>query len=127
VAIGVTRLIDLYAPNPTFAYGVRSRAAMPHSVAAIARRLWYDRAYVLRYYPGVWGALSARYEAFRASHKANRAWRIHREVHEATLAVYHAGAYPGNRKVKAMLRRAVIMREPAGSAAWHEALAQLRC
>jgi hypothetical protein len=121
------RRVDLEALTKALAYELRSMEKPPVSMAAVARRLGYDHAYLLGRFPGLCRTISARYDAFRASQKATRSWRIHRQVHEATLALHQQGRYPSNRMVKAMLPKRSLMREPAGFAAWHEALAHLGC
>jgi transcriptional regulator with XRE-family HTH domain len=124
---GARRRVDLEALTKALAYELRSMEKPPVWMAAVARRLGYDHAYLLGRFPGLCRTISARYDAFRASQKATRSWRIHRQVHEATLALHQQGRYPSNRMVKAMLPKRSLMREPAGFAAWHEALAHLGC
>jgi hypothetical protein len=97
-------------------------------MAAIARRVGYNQAYLLGRFPGLCPAISTRHLAFQGSQKATRACRIHREVHEATFTVHQQASCPGHSKVKALRRRPVITGgEPARSVAWHEALGQLAC
>jgi len=94
-------------------------------MSKVAKRLRYDHSFLIKHFPDLCSAISARFEEYRTGQREERKRRVVREVRQATLVVHAQGVYPSQVRVRNSLSIPGSMRIPEALNAWHATLKEL--
>jgi len=97
----------------------------PPPMSKVAKRLRYDHSFLVKHFPDLCSAISARFEEFRTKRCEERKRRVVREVRQATLVVHAQGVYPSQVRVRNSLSIPGTMRMPEALNVWHATLKEL--
>jgi hypothetical protein len=97
----------------------------PPPLSNVAKRLRYDHSFLIKHFPDLCSAISARFEAYRTKQCEERKRQIVREVRQATLVVHAQDVYPSQVRVRNSLAIPGAMSMPEALNAWHAMLKEL--
>ncbi len=97
----------------------------PPSMREVGQRLAYDPSVLLKYFPDLCGAISARYLEYQHNRGAKRRQKVAEEVRQAVYTLHGQGNYPSQRQVRRLLRTPGAFREDAATATWSNAMREL--
>ena len=104
---------------------LQSQEDPPPSVSEIARRLDYDTARLWKKFPEECREISARYQEFQVARKLQRIETEHGELLQVIYALHSESLYPSMNRVKKMLKRPGISRNPETNKLWRETIQAL--
>ena len=104
---------------------LQSNEYPPPSMSKVAKGLRYDHSFLIKHFPDLCSALSARFEEYRTKLCEEKKRQVICEVRQATLVVHAQGVYPSQVRVRNSLVIPGSMRMPEALNAWHETLKEL--
>lgn len=97
----------------------------PPPMSKVAKRLRYDHSFLIKHFPDLCSAISARFEEYRMKQCEEKKRQVVCEVRQATLVVHAQGVYPSQVRVRNSLAIPGSMRMPEALNAWHAMLKEL--
>lgn len=97
----------------------------PPSMREVGQRLVYDPSVLLKYFPDLCRAISARYLEYQHKKGTQRRQKVAEEVRQAVYTLHGQGNYPSQRQVRRLLRTPGAFRENEATSAWHDAMCEL--
>jgi hypothetical protein len=104
---------------------LQSNEYPPPLMSKVAKRLRYDHSFLIKHFPDLCSAISARFEEYRTKRCEEKKRQAVCEVRQATLIVHAQGVYPSQVRVRNSLAIPGSMRMPEALNAWHATLKEL--
>jgi transcriptional regulator with XRE-family HTH domain len=102
-----------------------SKEEPPPTMKDVAQQLEHDRRTILRHFPDLCHAISAKYLKHREASRLNIIEQYCQEVRQATLHLHRHGEYPTEARVSELLTKPGCLRYKKVRAALHEAKCEL--
>ena len=97
----------------------------PPSLNQVEKSLKVRPRFLAKNFPELCQTISTKYLNELKRKRIERTQRLCEEVRQATLQVHAQGVYPSHRKVRALLKSSVAMKEPRAHATWRATLREL--
>lgn len=97
----------------------------PPTMKEVAQRLEHDRRTILRHFPHLCHAISAKYLSHSEASRLNKIEQYCQEVRQATLHLHRSGKYPTEARVSELLTKPGCLRYKQVRAALHQVKREL--
>jgi hypothetical protein len=97
----------------------------PPPMSKVAKRLRYDHSFLIKHFPDLCSAISARFEEYRTKRCEEKKRQAVCEVRQTTQVIHAQGVYPSQVRVRNSLAIPGSMRMPEALNAWHATLKEL--
>lgn len=91
---------------------ISNPADPPLSLTKVAQQLGYRSSFLSRHFPESCQTISSHYQAYQADRRAQLFQRRWQEVHQAILSLHAQGIYPGEKRVRKLLKTPSSLRLP---------------
>lgn len=91
---------------------VKNPADPPLSLTKLSQQLGYRSPFLSRHFPELCQAISSHYQAYQANRRAQLFQQRWQEVHQAILSLHAQGLYPGEKRVRKLLKTPSSLRLP---------------
>jgi transcriptional regulator with XRE-family HTH domain len=119
------RTFDAAAVQATLEAVLASDEHPPPAMRQVAQRLGRAHSELLRRFPALCRAISARYLAYQRAKGAQRRQQRCAEIRRAVVQVHDQGCYPSASRIAPLLSQPGFIRDTVARAAWQEALREL--
>jgi len=104
------KTIDLALPGKSLERILLNHVCPPPSMEEVAKRLNLDRRTILRHFPEICHAISAKYTLYRKAAKQSTIERSRQEVKLAVTKLYNQNLYPSESRVSKLLTKPGFLR-----------------
>jgi transcriptional regulator with XRE-family HTH domain len=104
---------------------VNHPANPPLSLTKLAQQLGYRSSFLSLHFPELCQAISSDYQAYQANRREQLFQQRWEEVHQAILSLHAQGLYPGETRIRKLLKVPSSLRLPAIRRAWKATLREM--
>jgi hypothetical protein len=119
------RKIDWDAVHSALKVALASQSASPSSMRQIAQQLGHMQSHLIRRFPDLCHAISARYRESQSAKREAREQRLAKEIREASLQLQSQGIFPSRWHVQRLLGYPLLMRDVQVRDIWREVVSDL--